>query len=50
VPSSGVLPSTLASYLAAAKESATAAWLFGGTASVSAQIFGEVASALATTP
>ena len=50
IPSSGALPAALTSYLAAGKDSATAAWLFGGTASVSAQVFGEAASALAPTP
>lgn len=50
VPTVGPLPASLSTYLATAKESAAAAWLFGGTSSVTAQVFGEVASALATAP
>ncbi|HEY0870664.1 MAG TPA: cell wall-binding repeat-containing protein, partial [Acidothermaceae bacterium] len=46
VPSTGTLPVTVASYLATAKASATAAWLFGGTSSVSADVFNQAASLL----
>ena len=46
VPSAGTLPVTVTSYLATAKASATAAWLFGGTSSVSADVFNQAASLL----
>ncbi len=46
VPSTGALPATVASYLATAKASATAAWLFGGTNSVDADVFNQAASLL----
>jgi hypothetical protein len=46
VPSAGTLPVTVASYLATAKASATAAWLFGGINSVNADVFNQAASLL----
>jgi len=48
VPSSGTLPSSVASYLGTAEASATVAWLFGGTSSVGAGIFNAAAAILAT--
>ena len=48
VPSSGALPSSVASYLATAQSSATSAWLFGGTSSVDAGIFNAAAAILGT--
>lgn len=50
VPSSGVLPATVASYLTAAKASATAAWLFGGPTSVGADVFDAAAAILTPAP
>jgi Pro-kumamolisin, activation domain/ell wall binding domain 2 (CWB2) len=47
VPSTGTLPVTVAAYLATAKTTATAAWLFGGTSSVAADVFNAAASVLA---
>jgi hypothetical protein len=48
VPSSGALPSSVASYLATAQSSAASAWLFGGTSSVGADIFNAAAAILGT--
>jgi hypothetical protein len=48
VPSSGTLPSSVASYLGTAQSSATSAWLFGGTSSVGADIFSAAATILGT--
>jgi len=49
VPSSGTLPPSVASYLGTAQSSATAAWLFGGTSSVGADIFNAAAAILGAT-
>jgi hypothetical protein len=46
VPNVGTIPATTISYLASAGASASSAWLFGGTASVSDDVFSQAARAL----
>jgi hypothetical protein len=48
VPNSGTLPTSVAGYLGTARSSATSAWLFGGTSSVSADVFNAAAAILAS--